>query len=43
MTDKPIESVVGKKFGWVEVVDIEYSPNNRKVYYLCSCECGMRM
>jgi hypothetical protein len=40
MTDKPIESVVGKKFGWLEVIDVEYTPNNRKAYYLCSCECS---
>lgn len=32
--------MLGKKAGWLEVVDTEYISDGRKSYYHCSCECG---
>lgn len=31
---------LGKKVGWLEVVDTEYISEGRKSYYHCNCECG---
>ena len=35
-----VHDLTGQRFGMLTVVDIDYSRDGRKTYWICTCDCG---